>query len=66
MREFGILLSVMSLIIGVLLLIAPKVLVKLGEQTNRLYNIDGIIYRNRFLTGSFLILAGAFMVYTTL
>jgi hypothetical protein len=66
MREFGILLSVMSLLIGVLLLVAPKILVKLGEQTNRLYNIDGVFYRNRYLSGAFLIVAGVFMVYTTL
>ncbi len=66
MREFGILLSIISILIGILLLVAPKSLVKLGEQTNRLYNIDGLIYRNRFVFGLFLMVAGAFMVYTTL
>lgn len=65
MREFGILLSIISIIIGILLLVAPKVLVKLGEQSNRLYNIDGLIYRNRYVFGLFLMAAGAFMVYTT-
>jgi len=66
MREFGILLSIISILIGILLLVAPKSLVKLGEQTNRLYNIDGLIYRNRYVFGLFLMVAGAFMVYTTL
>ncbi|MBT3252430.1 MAG: hypothetical protein HN995_02675 [Candidatus Marinimicrobia bacterium] len=66
MREFGILLSIISILIGILLLIAPKVLVKLGEQTNRLYNIDGLIYRNRYAFGLFLMAAAAFMFYTTL
>jgi len=66
MREFGILLSFISILIGLLLLVAPKMLVKLGEQTNRLYNIDGLIYRNRYVFGLFLMVAGAFMVYTTL
>jgi len=66
MREFGILLSMISIIIGVLLLTAPKVLVKLGEQSNRLYNMDGVIYRNRFAFGLVLMLAAAFMVYTTI
>ncbi len=65
MREFGILLSIISILIGLLLLIAPKMLVKLGEQTNRLYNIDGLIYRNRYVFGLLLMGAGAFMVYTT-
>jgi len=65
MREFGILLSIVSILIGLLLLIAPKMLVKLGEQTNRLYNIDGLIYRNRYVFGLLLMGAGAFMVYTT-
>ncbi len=66
MREFGILLSVVSILIGVLLLVAPKVLVKLGEQTNKLYNIDGLVYRNRYAFGAVLLIAGAFMVYTTI
>lgn len=66
MREFGILLSVISIVIGVLLLIAPKVLIKLGEQTNQLYNIDGLVYRNRYLFGGMLFVAGIFLVYTTL
>ena len=66
MREFGILLSFISMLIGVLLLVAPNVLVKLGEQTNKLYNIDGLVYRNRYAFGAILLLAGAFMVYTTL
>ena len=66
MREFGILLSLISIIIGILLLVAPKALVKLGEQTNRLYNIDGLIYRNRYVFGLFLMAAGTFLVYTTL
>jgi uncharacterized sodium:solute symporter family permease YidK len=66
MKEFGILLAIISIVIGVLLLVAPKFLVQLGEQTNRLYNIDGLIYRNRTLFGLTLMVAAAFMVYTTL
>ncbi|MEA3286753.1 MAG: hypothetical protein U9Q77_05195 [Candidatus Marinimicrobia bacterium] len=65
MREFGIVLSLISIAIGVLLLIAPKVLIKLSEQTNRLYNIDGLVYRNRYLLGSMLLFASAFLIYTT-
>ena len=66
MKEFGIILSIISILIGVLLLVAPKALVKLGELSNRLYNIDGLIYRNRYVFGLFLMVAAAFMVYTTL
>jgi len=66
MREFGILLSIISIVIGILLLFAPRVLVQLGEQSNRLYNIDGLIYRNRYGFGLFLMAAGAFMIYATL
>lgn len=66
MREFGIILSIASILIGVLLLVAPNSLVKLGEKTNRPYNIDGMIYRNRYVFGIFLMLAAVFMVYTTL
>lgn len=66
MREFGILLSFISMLIGVLLLVAPKILVQLGEQTNRLYNIDGMVYRNRYAFGLILLVAGLFMIYTTL
>ncbi|MBC8193422.1 MAG: hypothetical protein H8E18_13640 [FCB group bacterium] len=47
-------------------MVAPKALVKLGEQSNRLYNIDGLIYRNRYAFGLLLMAAGAFMVYATL
>ena len=66
MRNLAILLALLSTIIGVLLLAAPKTLIKLGEQTNRLYNIDGVVYRNRFIFGGLLFLAGFFLIYTTL
>lgn len=66
MREFGILMASVAIIIGLLLLLAPKLLVRVGEQTNKLYNIDGLIYRNRYFFGSFLVLASLFLAYTAL
>jgi hypothetical protein len=66
MRDLGLFLSTISILIGVLLLLAPKVMVKLGEQTNRLYNVDGLVYRNRYIFGGLLFMAGLFLVYTTL
>ena len=64
MREVGILLASMSIAIGILLLVAPQVLVRLGEQTNRLYNIDGSVFRHRYAFGAGLIFAAIFMVYS--
>jgi len=61
MREFGILLSLVAILIGIMLLVAPQSLVKLGEQTNRLYNVDGLVYRHRIWFGSFLVLACIFI-----
>jgi len=66
MRELGLLLSVISMIIGLLLLMAPKILIQLGDKTNKLYNIDGYVYRNRYLFGGFLVVAGTFLIYTTI
>ncbi len=65
MREFGLLLSILSMLIGALLILAPNVLVQLGKQTNKLYNIDGFVYRNRYLFGALLAIAGVFLIYST-
>lgn len=65
MREFGILLSLVSILIGVLLIFAPQALAKMGEQANRLYNIDSLVYRNRMLFGGLLFLASLFLIYST-
>jgi len=65
MREFGLILGLPAIAMGVMLLFAPKALVRVGEQTNKLYNIDGMVYRNRTIFGAFLIFASLFMTYTT-
>lgn len=64
MREIALLLGSIAILIGVMLLFAPRILVRVGEETNAIYNIDGIVYRNRYLFGVLLILASFFMTYT--
>jgi hypothetical protein len=64
MRELGIGLGVLAIVIGLMLLFAPRALVRVGEQTNIIYNIDGLIYRNRIVFGISLILASMFMAYS--
>lgn len=63
MRDFGLLLASVSILIGMFLLYSPGSLVKIGEQTNRFYNIDGLVFRNRFVFGPALMLASALLYY---
>ena len=66
MSKMALLLGSISILIGLLLLLAPDSLAKIGEQTNRFYNIDGMVFRNRKIFGSLLMAAALFLAYLTL
>ena len=56
-------LGIFVFLVGVLLLVVPKALLKAGEILNRMLAIDDVIFSQRLIFGIFFILAGAFMVY---
>ncbi|MCF6237570.1 MAG: hypothetical protein L3J79_01945 [Candidatus Marinimicrobia bacterium] len=62
----ALLMGSVSILIGLFLLLAPDSLAKLGEQTNRFYNIDGLVFKNRKVFGSLLMLAALLLAYLTL
>ncbi|NQV14449.1 hypothetical protein HQ531_03240 [bacterium] len=65
MRDFGLLLASASILIGLFLLYSPGSLVKIGEQTNRFYDIDGLVFKNKIVFGVLLMLAALLLVYLT-
>ena len=65
MENIALIIGTTSILIGLFLLLAPDTLENIGKQTNRFYNIDGVIFKNRLLFGSLLVLASFFLVYVT-
>jgi hypothetical protein len=55
--------GILAFLTGILLLVAPKALLKAGEVLNRMLAIDDVIFSQRLIFGIFLLLAGAFMIY---
>ena len=48
---------------GVLLIIAPTLMIRAGELFNRFYNVESLVYRYRNGYGVIFVLAGAILIY---
>ena len=55
-----LLLGLLSLATGIMFLIAPRALIRLGECFNRVLALDSKTFRYRIFTGSFLVAAAIF------
>lgn len=55
-----ILIGVLALVTGVLFLVAPQILIRLGESFNRVVAFDNKTFRYRISMGIVLIAAGIF------
>ncbi|GEM_PF-672426 len=64
MGKFFFIIAVISTIVGLLLLFAPRVLEQFGRMVNRFYITDDVIFAKRFTFGIFLLLASMVMIYT--
>jgi len=53
----------LALISGLLLVVAPGLLIKAGEFFNRVYNVESIIYTKRVPFGILYLIAGATLFY---
>jgi len=65
MRDLALIMGTASILIGLFLLLAPDSLEKIGQKTNRFYNLDSVVFKNRLIFGALLILAAFFLVYVT-
>ncbi len=62
--EFVFLLAtIIVLIFGILLLIAPKYLLRVSEMLNRVVAIDATIISRRLVFGVIILIAGLYMLY---
>ncbi|MBT3250473.1 MAG: hypothetical protein HN729_03760 [Candidatus Marinimicrobia bacterium] len=51
---------------GLLLLFAPKMMIKIGEAFNRMATTDDIILLKRHIIGVFLLVIGIYLLYTSM
>ncbi len=65
MDKLALIMGTASILIGLFLLLAPDSLEKIGEKTNRFYNLDSVVFKNRLIFGLLLILASLFLTYVT-
>ena len=62
--EYLIIIGVLALIFSLMLLLTPKVIFSLERQANRVYMTDPTFMKYRTLFSVFLLLSGAFMIYS--
>ncbi|MBU4446076.1 hypothetical protein KJ656_13525, partial [bacterium] len=53
-----------AFVVGVLIIIVPKWLLKVSEIFNRILTVDELIFSRRFFFGILLIIAGLYLIYT--
>jgi len=66
MSEFNtisIIIAVIAGITGILLLLVPTTLIKVGEFFNRVYNLESFVYKRRIPFGLIFIVAGVLLLY---
>ena len=64
--EYLIIIGVLALIFSLMLLLTPKAIFSLERQANRVYMTDPMFMKYRVLFGVFLVLSGAFMIYSSI
>ncbi|MCK4448688.1 MAG: hypothetical protein KAW56_16595 [Candidatus Marinimicrobia bacterium] len=64
MSLFILIIGIIAFVVGVLIIIVPKWVLKVGEVFNRILTIDDLIFSRRFIFGILLILAGLYLIYT--
>jgi hypothetical protein len=64
--EYLIIIGVLALIFSLMLLLTPKAIFSLERQANRVYMTDPMFMKYRVPFGVFLVLSGAFMIYSSI
>jgi len=64
--EYLIFLGIIALIFSLMLLLTPKAIFSLERQANRVYMTDPTFMKYRIPFGLFLLISGAFMIYSTI
>ena len=64
--EYLIIIGVLALIFSLMLLLTPKAIFSLERQANRVYMTDPTFMKYRVPFGMFLLLSGAFMIYSSI
>ena len=64
--EYLIFLGIIALIFSLMLLLTPKAIFSLERQANRVYMTDPTFMKYRIPFGFFLLISGAFMIYSTI
>ena len=64
--EYLIILGFIALIFSLMLLLTPKAIFSLERQANKIYMTDPTFMKYRILFGLFLLISGAFMIYSTI
>ena len=64
--EYLVILGIIALIFSLMLLLTPKAIFSLERQANRVYMTDPTFMKYRILFGLFLLLSGAFMIYSSI
>ena len=64
--EYLIILGFIALIFSLMLLLTPKAIFSLERQANRVYMTDPTFMKYRIPFGLFLLISGAFMIYSTI
>ncbi len=55
--------AILAVVFGLLLIVAPDILIKLDEFFNRVFITEDIVFTRRRLFGFILILAGIYLFY---
>ena len=58
-----LLIGIIALVFGILLLVAPKSLIKLERQANKIVMTDPFFMKYRVIVGIGLLVASAYMIY---
>ena len=64
--EYLVILGIIALIFSLMLLLTPKAIFSLERQANRVYMTDPTFMKYRIPFGLFLLISGAFMIYSTI
>lgn len=62
-KVLALTIAAVSMVTGLLLMMAPNVLIKAGEFFNRAYNVENTVYTRRLAFGLAYILAGCILLY---
>jgi hypothetical protein len=64
MKAFFLVAAIIAFVTGLLLLVAPRLLVAIGRPLNQIFVVDDIILSKRLIFGSLLFILGILMIYT--